>query len=448
MNTTITPFQRVACVWFPQPVATAKVAEVFLRLSPQICLRGSRAVFVEIGKCQNLYTEAGFVMKATKLLTRASLQATIKIGNDIPDALLMAKYNSDSIEPLPLEALLDLADPFARDETLRKSVENMIAAFQNLGIKTLGQFKRIPAADLIGRFGVVGRFCYQRVRGETFVSWPAWQPEEVILERKEFSYFEFYGELDPILFELKNQLDSIFARVFARKKRVMRLQVQIECEKNSAHPNPVRTLNFEFFAPQSSVKGTLRILQERLTREFEKNPVLSPIEAVQTKVMKMVPFEGGQKNIFNNDEEKLEQLHSIHNQLIEMLGKENIFQAELTEDRRPERSWVKRFDRPHEQSDNKIDLSELIPERSTYLCRRPVKIEVTAGYVHIQKRRFKILHWDNQVEKISGGWFEAPVEEIRNVFDRTYSQVEIEGHQKITIFETPSREFYLHGYYG
>jgi hypothetical protein len=438
----------VACIWFARPAPTARFAELFLRFSPQICLRGEQALFIEIGKCQNLYSEAGFLMRAAKLLQRMNLSAVIKVGQDLPESLVLAKYNGDSLEALPLEALLEMADPFLRDENLRKSVQVLIESFRNLGIQTLGHFKKIPVADLIGRFGVVGRFCYQRVRLESFVTWPLWQPEEIILERKEFSYFEFYGELDPILFELKNQLDSVFARLFARKKRLMKLQVVIACEKISTHLNPVRTLDFEFFAPQSLVKGTLRILKERLSREFEKNPILSPIESVQTKVLKAVPFEGGQKNIFNTDEEKLEQLHSIHNQLIEMLGKESIYQAELTEDRRPERSWVKRLDRPHEPSDNLVDLTDVIPERPTYLCRQPVKIEVTAGYVHINKRRYKILHWDDQIEIISGGWFENPLPEIKNSFDRTYSQVEIEGHQKISVFQTTNCAYYLHGYYG
>ena len=144
---------------------------------------------------------------------------------------------------------------------------------------------------------------------------------------------------------------------------------------------------------------------------------------------------------------KFERITSIHNQLVELVGRENVFQAELREDRRPERSWEKLIDSIH-RPEKFVDVMNLIPERPTYLCRRPVKIEVTAGFVHINKRRYKILLWDNNFEKISGGWFEKPVEEIKDVFDRKYSFVEIEGHQKISVFETPAREFYLHGYYG
>lgn len=460
MSVTAKPTTRVACIWFAKPVETAKLAEYFLRFSPQICIGGDRAIFVEIGKCQSLYTEHGFLMKAQKTLQRLQLSARIVIGQDITDSLALSKYGkpggrpgtlaheNSRVDELPLAALMDFIDPLGRDEVLRKSVQNMIDSFRNLGIRNIGQFKRLPTAELISRFGVLGRFARNRVHLDDVVPWPRWHPEEVILERKEFAFFEFYGELDPILFELKSQLDQIFARLFSRKKRLMRLQVEIACEKVSTHPNPVRTLDFEFFAPQSSTKGTLKILQERLAREFEKRPILSPIESLQTKVIKTGPFEGGQENIFNNDEEKFEQIHSLHNQLIELLGKENVYEAVLTEDRRPERSWVKKLDRPHEVPAERFDFAEIIPERPTYLLRRPVPIQVTPGFVHIAKRRYKILHWDDNVEKISGAWFEDPAEKIRNSYERSYFHVEIEGHRRLFVFETGEREFLLHGYYG
>jgi hypothetical protein len=439
---------RVACLWFYQEVSIEKIAELFLRFSPQIAIKNNKALFIEIGKCKKLYSEATFIARAQVILRRQKQHANIFIGSDITDALSCAKYQLDKIDDLPLEALVDFVDPFERDLVLRKSVHKLIDSFQDLGINTLAQFKRLPASELISRYGIIGRFCYQRVHQEDFINWPQWNPEEIIFEKKEFSYFEFYGELEPILFELKSQVDQIFARLFARRRKVTQLQIQIRCEKTSTHFDFLRTLHFDFFTPQASAKSTLRILKERLLREFERKPILSPIEEIQTTVLKAVPFEIGQKNIFNNDEEKFEHLHSIHNQLVEILGKENVFQAALTEDRRPEKSWKKIFDHPHEALSAPSQILHIIPERATYLCRYPIKIEVKAGHIYIKNKCYKILFWDNQIEKISGGWYEKPSVEIQNVFDRNYSFVEIEGRQKISVFETPDHQFYLHGYYG
>ena len=439
---------RVACLWFDKPTNVSKFAELFLRFSPQICIRENQAIFVEIGKCRHLYSEASFLARANVLLKRNQLSARIGIGENITDSLTLTMFQKSRFEDLPLEAIIELADPFCRDLILRKSVSNLIISFQDLGIKNLGQFKKVPVNELISRFGIIGRHCHNRVNFSDFLSWPSWAPEEVISEKKELPYFEFYGELDPILFVLKGQLDSVFARLFSRQKKARKIQVQIKCEKVSTHPNFLRTIDFDFFAPQSSTKGTLKIFRERLTKEFEKRRILSPIESVQTTVLKTNLSSHGQKNIFNSDEEKQEQIHSVHNQLIELLGKDNIFQAVLTEDRRPEKSWTKKFDSPHEPDAVPVDLLNTIPERTTYLFKRPIKIEITAGFIHINKKRYRILNWDMQVEKITGGWFETPVEETRNTYDRNYFHVEIEGRQRIAVFETPNREYFLHGYYG
>lgn len=438
---------RIACIWFERSAPVHKLAELFLRFSPQIAIISERAIFVEIGKCLKLYSEESFVARSHILLRRVQHSARISVGNTIPESLVMAKYNAQRTDALPLQALLDFVDPFMRDEAIRKSTNNLIESFRDLGINNLHQFKKMPVGELISRYGVIGRFAHQRVHQHDFINWPSWQPEEVIEERKDFPYFEFYGELDPILFELKTQLDRIFVRLFSRKRRLMKLQVKIFCEKLSVHPNFIRTLDFNFFAPQASVKGTLRILKERLAKEFEKNPVLSPIEGIQTTVLKTVPFEGGQKNIFNNDEEKSEQLFSIHNQLIEMLGKENVYQVELTEDRRLERSWKKKFDSPHDlQSEKEFQMSEQLPERLTYICRVPIKVDITAGYVHINKKKYRILQWQSDIEKIKGGWYETRQSDIKDSHDRAYNIVVVEKNQKLSIFQTPSREYYLHSY--
>lgn len=439
---------RVACIFFPQPVPSSKIAELFLRFSPQICLRGERVIFVEIGKCSALYSESSFIARATVLLRKFGYTAKIQIASDITDALTLTMWGKEKIEDLPLSSLTEFADPFERDPALRKAVQELVHSFRDLGVKSIGQLKKIPAAELISRFGIVGRHCHGRIHLSDKIGWPQWVPEEILQEKKEFPYFEFYGELDPILFELKTQLDSIFSRLFARGKRATKLEVQISCEKISTHPNNIRTFEFAFFTPQSAAKGTLSIFKERLTREFERHPILSPIESIQVTVKAVSEANSKQKNIFSSDEEKQELIHSIHNQLIELLGKENVYQADLTEDRRPERSWVKHHGMPHEKNNTSLDLLNLIPERPTYLCRHPIKISIAAGFIYIHKKRYRILNWDNQVERITGGWFEKPTPEIENTFYRNYYQVEIEGHQRITVFETANREFYLHGYYG
>lgn len=464
---------RVACLWFQNKIAAVKVAESCLRFSPQICLRGDQAVFIEIGKCHRLYSEDGFRARVMVVLRRLGVEASIGIGSDIPQALLIAKYRRHDTDNLPLEALVDVMDPFNKDFIGQKYVYKMIAAFTDLGVKNIGQFKRIPAGELTSRFGAIGIMCRERALNAEAMSWPLWRPEEIIQEKTEFSYFDFYGELEPLLFELKKHLDHIFERLSARGLKAQQMQVKVFCETNSLQPNPIREFNFDFLYPQGATKGTLTVIRERLTRDFEKKPVRTPIQGIQTTVIKSVLGSPGQKNIFHNQEEVNEQLHALLNQLSESHGKENIFQAQLTEDRRPEKSWRK-VDVATQQAANagggsnsssggsgsngssggrkkikpqeKISIEGRIPLRPTYLMK-PEPVQILAGCISIRRQRYRIAHFSAQIERISGGWFETPTD-LNDSYDRNYYQVELENGTKISVFETPQKQFFIHGYFG
>ncbi len=444
---------RVACLYFKEEIQLTKVAELCLRLSPQICI-GKSAIFIEIGKCYHLYTEDGFLLRVQVILRKLKYTAQIAVGDDIATALVRAKYQTQQTDQLPLQTLIDFADPFGKDLAVQKNIQKMIKSFSGLGIKTIGAFKVIPLAELVSRFGPISVLCMQRLRQEIQIPWPYWQPEEVVFEKNDFPYFEFYGELEPILFKLKEQLDRIFQRLWARNLRVQKMQVRVFCETNSVSPEPFRHFEFDFITPQSATKGTLNIIKERLSKDFEKKPITTPIEALETKVLTTVPGTSGQKNLLNNHEEQLEQFHALLGQLGEAHGKENIFHAELTEDRRPEKSWKKIENQllitpPQSMRaglEQKAKLINRIPLRPTYLLH-PEKIQITAGYVHIRKKRFKILSRSEFVERISGGWVENSDTE-KKYYERNYYQFELQDAPMISVFETQDKNYYLHGYYG
>ncbi len=435
---------KVACLWFDKSAPTQQVAELCLRFSPQICVRANEAVFIEIGKCKNLYSEAGFYARVQVILRRLNLEATatVAFGRDITEALVRAKFKIQDIEHLPLAALFDFADPFAKDQVVRKNIAKMISGFSELGIVNIAGFRKIPAADLISRFGAIGVLCTQRISFEVPITWTYWKPNEVVSEKTEFPYFEFYGELEPLLFELKKQLDGIFQRLWARSLKAQTLHVKIYCETNSRNPKPLRQFNFDFLFPQSSTKGTLKIIKERLTRDFEKKGFTSPIEALETLVVSTVPGTVGQRNLLHRHEEINEQQQALLGQLTEIHGKENIFHAELTQDRRPEKSWKK----SEKITEHKAGLTEHIPLRPTHLLR-PEQIEVTTGFVHIRRKAYPILNWSQNVERITGGWQEQTTS-LHNSFDRNYYVLDLENGSSISVFQTPDHKFYLHGYFG
>ena len=444
----------VACLWFSTAVNTQKVAELCLRLSPQICIRKDHAVFIEIGKCKNLYSQAGFEARIQVVLRKLGLTAQIGFGQDITDALLRARYNvrgkADSvrdIDTLPLTALLDFADPFHRDEVLRKYVTKMILSFQDLGVRDIARFKLLPACELVPRFGPVAVLCRQRVHFEVPVPWSYWKPEEIISEKIEFPYFEFYGELEPVLFELKKQLDSIFQRLWARGLKAQSMRVKIFCETNSRNPKPFRDFSFDFLFPQSATKGALKIINERLSRDFQRQPVTTPLQGLETTVTAQVAGTHGQKNLLHRHKETFEQQQALLGQLSEIHGRENIFFAELVEDRRPERSW-KKVDKTDQKKSVEFNrqLTTRMPLRPTHLLK-PEQIEVTAGFVHLRGKKLRIAAVSSEVERITGGWQNIPAD-LKNSYDRSYFQIELENHTELLVFQTADQKYYLHGFFG
>jgi hypothetical protein len=434
---------KVACLWFENAINTQKVAELCLRLSPQICIRKDHAVFIEIGKCHHLYSQAGFEARVKVILRKLNLTARTGFGQDITDALLRARYGVQNIDTLPLTALLDLADPFNRDEVLQKYVSKMIYSFQDLGVRDLAKFKELPASELIPRFGPVAVLCRQRARFEAAVPWSYWKPEETVSEKTDFPYFEFYGELEPVLFELKKQLDSVFQRLWARGLKAQSMRVKIFCETNSRNPQPFRQFDFDFLFPQGTTKGALKIINERLTRDFQKKPVTTPLQGLETTVTAHVKGNFGQKNLLHRHEETFEQQQALLGQLTEIHGRENIFFAGLNEDRRPERSWKK----AEKAIDKKnLDFLKRVPLRPTHLLK-PEQIEVTAGYVHLRGKKLRIHTISSEVERITGGWQDQPAD-LNNSYERSYFQIELENHTELLVFQTPDQKYYLHGFFG
>lgn len=433
---------KVACLYFSQQqsLPLSSIAEVFMRLSPQICL-GKSALFIEIGKCHRLYSEEGFRARAFVLLNRLKQKARLSFGNDISEAFAKAKYATNQIDLLSLQALLDIVDPLEKDEVLRKSTQTMIEAFHHLGIQNLAQFKKIPLPELISRFGAVSILCVQRLRQEVATPWPFWRPEETIIEKDDFPYFDFYGELEPILFKLKEQLDRIFQRLWGRQLAIQKLQVRVFCEKNSINPEPFRNFEFDFISAQTTTKATLNVVKERLSQNFQKKPVQTPIESLETKVLATVPSKTGQKNLLSRHEEQMEQLQAILAQLTEAHGGKNIYHAELTQDRRPEKSWRKVDLLSNSKDKFHFFLDEKFPLRPTCLLQNPIKVKILEDHIEIQNRRFKITHRPLLEEHISGDWFAEK-------YSRRYFKLDLEKAPSVCVFQTDDQNFYLHGYYG
>jgi protein ImuB len=408
-----------------------EIAEHCLRFTPQICLRGSDAIFLEIGRCYRLYSEDTFLRRATALLGKLHLPVAIGLADSLEWALVRAKFR----DPLPLEALFELADPLGHDARAPELVAKLVGALRLLGIRRLEEFRSIPRRELASRFGPVGLLCRQRLEGELPMPWKPWFPPEVVSESAEYLYSDFEAALEPLLFEAKKLLDRIHARLRSRGLKAAALELRIRCEKLSISPERERRLKIEFLLPQSDAKGTLAILREFLAKEFSRRPLLTPLEKFTITVTQTVPGFEAQRNLYHNREERQEAYAALISQLTQAHGSGSVFQAEAVEERLPEGSW-----RKVARAGKGAELAGRIPLRPTHLLK-PRRIEVAGDYVYIRKKPYRIGSWAEYTERISARWLHGTVE-------RTYFQVEVEGGPLLWIFLDPENNYYLHGYYG
>ncbi len=434
---------RVACILFSHEVKLAEFAETCFRFSPQIALREPDALFIEIGKCKTLYSEDRFLARVQVLLRRFNYQAQIEIADTLPKSLTFARHPQKEclprdFEELPLDALYDFGDPLRSDPIAQKSIRKMIEALERIGLKKIGDFRKLPTHQLPSRFGSLGLFCRQQMEEQAQFSWPHWTPPEILSEHSDLSPSEFCSHLEPLLFQAKELLDRVFSRLRGNCLRADRVQFSITLERHSRVKSPLRSWIFELILPQGSTHGFLPILQERLNRDLEVEPLESSVIAMKIDILSSSIGRDAQKNFFHSQEEHQEKMGSFFSQMEEFLGKGHVFWTAVNEHRFPEKSWNK-LRNPQNPEEKKTNLDHRYPQRPTRIFQSPIPVTVIGNRIALKKRSLKIHRW-SRVERISSDW-------INETPSRNYYCVELEGGTTLWVFTDPSHHSFIHGYY-
>lgn len=434
---------KVACILlFEQipPSSLFELSESCLRFSPQIAVREPNVVLIEIGKCSSLYSEKSFIARVQVLLRRFGFNGKVAISMDIPSSLAMARYSVSSVDQLPVEALDDFGDPFGTDPVGRKSILKMIESLKRLGIQTVFQFKVIPSSSIPSRFGGMGLYCRQRLEDASRIPWPYWKPPEVFTERMELLSSEYCSDIEPLLFKSKEMLDRLFSRLRGRVLRAERICFSIELEKYSTVQKPIREWKFEFITPQGSTSGFLPILRERLNWDLGQIPIESYVTAMSCHILSTTLGQSAQRNLFHSrsEEAREEAIGSFYGQLEEYLGKNHVFWAKTTEERFPEKSWL----RTNQKDCPQVDLKDRYPCRPTRVFKSPVPVSVIQDRIVFKGKVFKLIKW-SRVERLSLDWLD-------DVPARNYYRVDLQGGRALWVFSESSQvghHYFVHGYF-
>ena len=440
---------RIACLRFDDLKGKVgleqSLAEACLQWSPQIAVRKGEAVFLEISRSRNLFTERSIAARLLALGSRFGVQAQVTIENSAALALAMARYSGTSAgsDSLPLEALECFLDPFQDlSPDSARSLQQLLVALQQLGISTVGDFCRLPSSGFPARFGKQGAALISQVRAAQLVdltAWPGFHRVEKITEE-----FECECEnLEALSFVLRGLIDRAMARLRGRNERASIVELELEFENWSTLKELKRAWRVELPVPQGSAAGLLPIIKERLDFSFGKTALPAPARKVKFEVQETVPGRGAQKNFFNQKEEEDETRDALLARLAERLGSARVFMAQKQERYLPEESFVKLSGAKlakKAELQQQVIFKGLIGTRPTRITLQPEFLKKTNRLlVHSDGRRWDTLRWIGP-ERLSGEWF------AESAFARDYYRVVTLRGEQLWIF-IEQGAVYLHGYF-
>ena len=432
---------KVVCIRFlDSAVDKERVAEACLNVSPQISISSRGALFIEIGKCQKILTAGEMVEKITELLIQLDVKATLSVGSDVAQALALSFYPTPSptIYSLPLAAVRELSFPYGSDEDTEKNLQHMLESLKNLGLKTVEQFVMLPARQFPSRFGQLGLFCHQRVKHGAGELWQNWNPKPKIIEALQIDYGQTCDTLEPLMFLAKQLLDRMFLRMHGLGLALNTLYLQLEFEKLSTVKHRLREWRINFMLSQNSTKSVLPILMERWQKDFSRTPLEAEIVNIKFEATDTSRTFDGQKSFFQMNDDG-ERMHALLAHMAECLGQKKVFQASLTQDRFPEKSWRRLKEWKHTDGLTPQEIARACPDRPLRLLSDPLRLQITAGKLFLNGRGFTTTTW-SCVERISGHWLDK-------LETRNYYKVNIQEGPPLWIFQDPQDQFYLHGYY-
>lgn len=446
------------CLSFRSPEAdVGGVGEACLRFTPDLAVRrGERpALFLEVSRCLSLYSEANLEARLRALLREwgfLEMDYRLARASSLPRAWLCALegVTEEKLDHAPIAAIAALLDPLDERPEDSRRLGAMIETLFMLGIRRIGAIRKLPPDSAISRFGELYSRLLERlspVRIAEDFSWERFRPSEKFIERIDLDPDAVIWDLEPVLFHGKTLLDRVLKRAFGRGKALVALEFRIECERRRNRRELFIKLPVRFTFPQNEAAVVLRTLREKLSHEFGRRELDAPIIALELEACELAPRRSLQSD-FVDPEQSAEGFRELVTELGTKLEIErDIFQAELAEIWRPERSWKKVLKEP-------AALRSVLPplaERPLTLLDPPEPLRRLGRYFFHGDRRYRIENF-SQIERLSGEWWEDD-----GGFTRTYYRVgvlaedETDARREFWIFREQRRDeaggLFLHGIY-
>ena len=363
-----------------------------------------------------------------------SSKLTARIAAELPGSpvIVPAGEETEFLSPLPLSRL---APQLEIGQTLSR-----------WGLRSIGDFARLPKSEVASRLGPEGRELHQRARGLDTRPLVPYRPLESFRESMQLDWP--LVNLEPFLFIGRAALERLCQRLESRGMACAQLDIALELEPDGHHERAIRLP-----APTREVKTLLTIVR----LDLEADPPRAPVTAFALIAHPDAPRQA-QLSLLGPTTLAPDKLATTLARLFAILGRDRVGSPRAVDGHNPARFEMVEYSPPPPPR----VLEEIEPSRGLMairVLRPPLEIEVqthgTGRAPHPIKlrtlasdgadRRPRI---DGRVRVASGPWALEENWWTEEPCDRDYWDVELETGSLFRIFrDNTSKEWFADGIY-
>lgn len=199
-----------------------------------------------------------------------------------------------------------------------------LTTLERWGVHSLGEFARLPAAEVVSRLGPAGEQLHAIARGEDPTPLVPRTPPPTFREGMELDWP--LVTLEPFLFVARAALDRLVRRMEGRGLGCRRLELSMELEPDGHHERSI-TLP----APTRDVKTLLRLLQLDLESHAPDAPVVSFVLTAHPDRPR-----GAQLSLFGPEALSPDKLATTLARLFSLLGEDRVGSPRVADRHVPE----------------------------------------------------------------------------------------------------------------
>lgn len=296
--------------------------------------------------------------------------------------------------------------------------ERTLQRLTRLGLTTLGEVFRLPAAELARRLTPETLVYVQQLQGQRPDPQTSWQPPHHFRQRADFGLP--VEKAQGLLFALQRMLAELENDLQWRQQDTDSLVLVLHHYRQEPSRLRVRTTG-----PEHRAEAFLNLMRIRL----EQHPLQAPVETLELKVTRFLDRRAASPaDLLGESTDPGEAWHTLVSRLQARLGEDALKHLAPAADHRPERAWSARSLTAGQAGGR--DSPTHLPLRPLWLLPHPSPLDTVPDA------------WLSSPERICGGWWDG------DRVMRDYYIARLSSGQLAWIYRDNQQGWFVHGWFG